>query len=559
MANALQKNAAAKGAKRRGISSTPQTVRAREDQVRNSAGGFVFQVGDFERLQRFLVLGTEGGTYYVSENKLTTDNAKVVERCLVADYVRTIDQIVRCSVDNLAPKNDQAIFALAIAAAHSDPNCRRYALSRLGEVCRIGTHLFMFMEFSDGLRGRGQAFQKAVSRWYTDRDISSLQTQLVKYQSRGAWSHRDVLRVVRPTPRDDEQATAFRWAVSKDNEAKAEYDFSDLELIAAFETAKTASEKELCKLIEHEKMSWEMVPSEMLKSKAVWSALLPNMGLTALLRNLGRLTSIGLLTPLSEEYRFVATKITDANGLKRARVHPFAVLLAANQYAQGQGFRGSLTWKPVPKLNDALDDAFHAAFGSVVPANKRTMLALDVSGSMESSKLQGTNLSARSASAAMALVTLRTEPFVDTVAFTSGGRNFHRATRSQWGGMYNSGISQIDLSPKASLRDTVRNLSNYPLGGTDCAQPMIYAKARKLDVDTFVIYTDNETWAGEMQPFEALRQYRQFIGHDAKLIVVGMTATGFSIADPRDKGMMDVVGFDASAPNVMAQFSAGNL
>jgi len=49
------------------------------------------------------------------------------------------------------------------------------------------------------------------------------------------------------------------------------------------------------------------------------------------------------------------------------------------------------------------------------------------------------------------------------------------------------------------------------------------------------------------------------MGIDAKLVVVGMTATNVTIADPNDKGMLDVVGFDTSAPNVMSEFVLGKL
>jgi 60 kDa SS-A/Ro ribonucleoprotein len=60
-----------------------------------------------------------------------------------------------------------------------------------------------------------------------------------------------------------------------------------------------------------------------------------------------------------------------------------------------------------------------------------------------------------------------------------------------------------------------------------------------------------------MHPSQALQQYREATGIDAKLIVVGMTATEFTIADPDDTGMMDVVGFDAGAPEVMSNFAQG--
>ena len=56
-------------------------------------------------------------------------------------------------------------------------------------------------------------------------------------------------------------------------------------------------------------------------------------------------------------------------------------------------------------------------------------------------------------------------------------------------------------------------------------------------------------------PHEALRMYRKQTGINARLIVVGMTATEFTIADPTDPGMLDVVGFDTAAPSLIADFS----
>jgi 60 kDa SS-A/Ro ribonucleoprotein len=88
---------------------------------------------------------------------------------------------------------------------------------------------------------------------------------------------------------------------------------------------------------------------------------------------------------------------------------------------------------------------------------------------------------------------------------------------------------------------------------------MTVALERKLKFDAFVVLTDNETWAGNIKPFQALRKYRDAMGIDARLIVVGMTATPFSIADPSDRGMLDVVGFDASAPAFMSDFIRGEL
>jgi 60 kDa SS-A/Ro ribonucleoprotein len=84
---------------------------------------------------------------------------------------------------------------------------------------------------------------------------------------------------------------------------------------------------------------------------------------------------------------------------------------------------------------------------------------------------------------------------------------------------------------------------------------MVEAMKRGWAVDTFVVYTDNETWAGEIHPAQALRQYRERTGIPAKLVVVGMASNGFTIADPDDAGMLDVVGFDGATPALIGDFA----
>jgi len=117
----------------------------------------------------------------------------------------------------------------------------------------------------------------------------------------------------------------------------------------------------------------------------------------------------------------------------------------------------------------------------------------------------------------------------------------------------------LDISPRQRLDDVVRTVSGLPFGRTDCALPMLWATATSTPVDAFVIYTDSETWCGAVHPHQALETYRQAMSIDAKLIVVGMTATEFTIASPDDAGMLDVVGFDTAAPNVITDFVRGEV
>lgn len=83
---------------------------------------------------------------------------------------------------------------------------------------------------------------------------------------------------------------------------------------------------------------------------------------------------------------------------------------------------------------------------------------------------------------------------------------------------------------------------------------MVAALKHRWAVDAFVVYTDSETWAGDIHPAQALRQYRERMGIAANLVVVAMNSNGFSIADPDDAGMLDVVGFDTATPQVISDF-----
>lgn len=508
---------------------TPQGKPASNRQVRNNAGGYTFQVDPVEQVRRFLVLGTDSGTYYATPQSLTRDNAEAVVSLAETNPRVLVDTIVDVSTRGAAPKVNPALFALAIAASTGGAEDRGYALAQLPAVARTGTHLFLFARYVEQFRGWGRGLRRAVGDWYLTKDPAQVAFQAAKYRQREGWSHRDLLRLAHPVTTDPEMRAVFDWithATTGDDTPN---------LIRGFLAAHEPG-ADVPALVRAHHLTWEMLPDTALADPAVWDALLDaGMGQTALMRQLPRLTRAGILPQMGGRTGEVCDMLTDTDRLKRGRVHPLNVLIAQRTYAAGHG-RGS-EWCPTRKVVDALDTAFYNAFGAVAPAGKRTMIGLDVSGSM-GGETSIPGLSCREASAALSLVQLATEPDVSVYGFTSG-------------------ISPLSLSPRQRLDDAIRAVSRLPFGRTDCALPMRYAINHGLDVDTFIIYTDNEMWAGAEHPHQALTRYREKTGIPARLIVVGMTATKFTIADPTDPGMLDVAGFDSAVPNLIADFSRG--
>ncbi len=550
--------------------ATPQSQPADARQVPNSAGGFTFTAGKAARLHRFLTLGTDGGTYYTSERDITAQNAAIVLDWARNDTTALVSQVVAVSQAGRAPRNNPALFALAAAAGLGDAAGRRAALDALPLVARTGTHLFQFAGYVQQFRGWGRGLRTAIGDWYLRRGSETLDPgqvayQVLKYRQREGWTHRDLLRLSHPEPgtslRGQAQRALFDFICGR------EADLAELPLVQAFIKAQAAATAhEWVSLIAaNPSLSWEMLPDAALNEATVWRALIGNgMPQTALMRQLPRLTRLGVLAPMSAITDVVAGQLCSAERLAGARVHPVNVLIALRTYASGHGMRGHGEWAPVSRITDALDAAFYAAFGAVEPAGKRTMLALDISGSMTQA-VSGLPLSCREATAALALVTASTEPatliagFTSSTARTRSWPSMSTFRGQPYGHMTDDGISPLNISPRQRLDDAVREVADLPFGGTDCSLPMVWALRNGVEVDHFSVYTDSETYAGGSHPHQALAEYRRQSGIPARMSVVGMTATDFTIADPEDPGSMDVAGFDSAVPSLLADFARGSI
>jgi len=447
-----------------------------------------------------------------------------------------------------------------MAARLGDDATRQLAQKALPQCLRTPTMLFEFVSLMQAMtttgNGWGRGMRRAVAEIYNSKDACNLAFWVTKYRQREGWCHRDVLRLAHVKPASAAHSLVMSYAAKdaipqdiKPEVAEQEAVAKALAFLRGVEHARKLTKNEegeeatLLRLIGQHNLAREHLPSKHLNSVEIWRTLLANMPITALTRNLAKMTCIKLLKPLSAETAMVCAKLRNAKLLHKARVHPFNLLVALKTYESGKGQKGSLEWEPVPEIVSALDDAFNMSFEHVEPTGKRFLLGVDVSGSMGCGAVNGSaGISPRVAAAAMAMVTMRTESRVMPMAFTTE-------------------LVPLKINSRMALSTVVDACEGLPFGGTDCAQPMLYASKHKLEVDVFVVYTDCGTWAGETSAVEALRRYREASGIPARLAVVAMTSggDGLTISDPTDKGMLDLVGFDSSAPTVLREFAIGNL
>jgi 60 kDa SS-A/Ro ribonucleoprotein len=517
--------------------------------VTTHQGGVAYEIDALKRARRFLILGSAGGSFYVDECKLTLENAKAITDALDEHGVKVIDLITEISEGGLAPKQSPVLFALAIAAAHQDATVRKAALAAIARVCRTGTMLFEFLTYVQEMRGWGRGLRNAIGNWYLQPDVQSLAYQAIKYRQRNGWTHADALRIAHPRTDDPLRNIVFKWIVDvvlPDGEEIP----AELRQLYGFQTVQQTTDKgQLLALIRDLKLPREALPTEWLNDKDVWEALLQDMPLIAMIRNLGVMTSIGLLERKSFMSRvglsgrkdsdataLVTQRLGDPDVLRRSRVHPMAILIALETYRRGKGVRGSKSWQPVPQVLDALDAAFYLSFGNVASTQRDILLAVDVSGSMSAAVHGIPYIECRRAAAAMAMITAATEPNAEIIAFSD--RLFYPA-----------------VSGKQRLDDVVRAFQQG--GGTNCVLPIQHAIDKRRRYDAILTYTDSENGGGSV--YVALDRYREQMNPITKFGTIALAANQFSLARPGDEHAIDVVGFDASAPQVLSGFIRGEI
>ena len=486
---------------------------------------------------------------------MTQDNAKAIARLLAGGRgPEVVKELVEYSVAGRTAKQDPILFALAMCVRCPDPKTKTAAYEAVGKICRIPTFLFTFVEFVEamaaGSSGWGRGMRHAVGQWYSDKEPKDLAFTVTKYKQRNGWSHRDLLRLGHVKPADDGHQLVFKY-LAKGAGILAEFEATEPEVVAILEQLRTIeavgkqayseeAEERACEAIRRYHLAREHLPTQLLNSASVWTALLEDMPLTAMIRNLAKMTCIQVLVEGNPQVARVVAKLQSEEQLKKARIHPFNVLVASKIYARGHGEKGTMRWTPVRAVVEALDKAFYLSFKNVEPTGQSVVVGLDVSGSMSCNVMGNDAISCREAAMAMSLVMARTEPECKMMGFAG------------------ELVPLKGVSPKNTLEQNLTAIAGLPFGSTDCSLPMVWATQNKVKADVFIVYTDNETYAGKMHPSQALVQYRREMKKPhAKLIVVGMAVNEFTIADPNDRGMLDIAGFDSAAPEIMRNFMLG--
>ncbi|CAG2218135.1 SSA2 [Mytilus edulis] len=460
------------------------------------------------------------------------------------------------------------MFAYAVCIVDGDGEVRNYGYKMLNNICRIPTHLFEFQNYCAELNkekkelnkeknigsGWGRSHRIAISKWYNNfsNNAPKLAYLVTKYKKRSKWNHRDMVRLAHVKPKNEKIRTILKFIVNKEkNNLITLHDSDDKEhaevktfLGAVIEAKKCKDNKRIQELVAENDLAREHLPNSCLLDKKVWQTLLVTMPLTAMIRNIGKMTHLGIFSDEHASFHIELVKERlQIKPLQASKVHPLKILFALRQYQAGKGDQGKLSWKPNHGIVSIMEEAFDNAVGLQTRTGKRYLLAVSVSGDMKK-HLVGSPLTASEAAAAMVHTIAKREQDVKTL-FVENKCDVEQS--------FVSTIDQYDNL--SSIRSKLDKFSSPEPTKERKTSFKEWASSYEKFFDVIMIFTDTLTGEGKGRVVEPFVHHCHRVGAPSHArVIVAMTGKPNDRVEPCDDQTLRVIGFDQSTPQIINAF-----
>ena len=491
--------------------------------TRNNAGGRAYEPGTTHELAQFAVTGTFNGTYYISAQDQLTQVHELARKCNPADVAR-----IAVYARQRGLMKDAPVFLLTYLFGLEDKKYFNAAFSGVvNNVGQVRNFVQMVRSGVCGRRSLGSAGKRQIQNFLNATPVRTLYWQSVGGKSNVSLA--DVLRLARPRPLDSEHDAFFAYVLGKNEEE----DWSRLpENIQNFEKFK--------------RNAYDGVPdvpfqrlTSLNLSADQWRSVARNMTWNQLRFNLNQLGRKGVWED-SNMVSWAASQLRDENYIKRSRALPYSM------YTSFKHLDSSLP----QMLRNAMSDALEVAVANAPVLPGKTLVLVDVSGSMSAAATGSrpgatTRATCSDVASFFAAALMKANP--DHVAVQR----------------FNTRVVATNVNPRDSVASITRELSRHS-GGTAIQCGIQWAQTHNLHVDNFIILSDTESWysgggywgssTGSTALAGAFAEYKKRKNRHAKLIAVNCAASTTKVQAPNDTTTLNVGGLNDAVFKVISSF-----
>ena len=511
----------------------------------NEAGGGAYKFEPKHALAQMAATGTFGNVFYASAQTQLDEMRKLIDQ---VDDNEFLAKLAVYSRERAYMKDMPA--ALLVALSTRDTELMHRVFDRVADNGRVLRTVFQMTRSGQfGRKGLSSSLQRAFQRWLNEASVGKLLSASIGNDP----SLRDVLRMARPTPKDNVRRALFGWLTDKEVDKWAPATEADLpaavQSLIAYRAADTAEAQTL--IAGDLQVRWDLL-ADAAKGPLVWKAIARQMGPQALRMNLNTLLRHDVFQNGNGKtdtavVDYVATRIADAGAIRRSRQFPYQ-FLAAYLNASAE----------VPqKIKASLHQAAEIACGNVPELPGPIVIGLDTSGSM-GCPVTGwrgrggtTKMRCVDVAALFAAAILRRNPDSIVIPFDTRAYN-------------------VRIDPQDTILSLSERLAKYGGGGTDCSIPLAEANKRhsKRPLVGCVLVSDNESWItggraygyGHRGSTGVMTEWQKFVTNarrhgitDPKLVCIDIQPYGSSQAPERDD-ILNIGGFSDAVFNVVSSF-----
>ena len=512
----------------------------------NEAGGLAYKLEPKHALAQVAATGTFGNAFYSTAETQLDEVLKLIDEVDDNQYLAKLALYAR---EKAFMKDMPA--ALLDALSVRDTELMHRVFDRVVDNGRVLRTVFQMIRSGQsknkagkGRVGLSSSVQRAFQRWLNTASVGKLLSASIGNDP----SLRDILRMARPTPKDNARRAMFGWLTDKSIEKWAPATEADLPVEVQSLIAYRNSESEEAQALIAgglDSVRWDLL-FDAAKGPTVWAALARKMGPQALRMNLNTLLRHDILAT-SAMVDYVADRIADESEIRRSKQFPyqyFAAYLNADDN--------------VPqKIKTALHKAAEIACGNVPELPGPVVIGLDTSGSMSSAV---TGHRGRGATSKMRCI--------DVAALFAAAilrRNPHSVVIP-----FDTSAYDAKMDPNDSILSIAERLAKYGGGGTDCSLPLVAAnqKHAKRKFAGIVLVSDNESWVGTgrhgstgvMTAWETfVANQRKLAGKEANPKLVCIDLQPYQTVQACERtDIMNIGGFSDAVFNVISAFLADN-
>lgn len=507
----------------------------------NEAGGAAYAMDPKHALAQVAATGTFGNVYYASAQAQLDELRGLIDQVNDNEFLAKMAVYAR---EKAFMKDLPA--ALLVALSTRDTKLMHQVFDRVVDNGRVLRTVFQMVRSGQfGRKSLASSMQRAFQRWLNEASVSKLLSASIGNDP----SLRDVLRLARPTPKDNQRRALFGWLTDKEVSKWAPAAEADLPIevqkLIAYRQAE--GEDAQAQLVADLPARWDLL-ADVASGPAVWKALARRMGPQALRMNLNTLLRHQVLSD-PEMVDFVAARLSDAEAIRRSRQFPYQYLAAYLNVSSD-----------VPdKIRQALNQAAEIACGNIPVLPGPVLIGVDTSGSMSSpvSGFRGHGATSRmrcvDVAALFAAAVLRKNPDSVVVPFDTQAYD-------------------VSMDPADTILSLAKRLAKFGGGGTDCSIPLRVANERykRRAFAGVVLVSDNESWVYANRAFAmspdggtgVMREWLKFEKHQRQLGVpqpklICIDIQPYTTAQvPERANILNIGGFSDAVFQVVASFLA---